>query len=67
LVEESRCGGRGFIDGLEALKDGRGILDLRGGTGGTDLLIVVVVVEILLLVNELVEVDEIIDLFNERA
>jgi hypothetical protein len=49
------------------LNDGRGILDLRGGTGGTDLVIVAVVVAILLLVNELVEVDEIIDLFNERA
>ena len=72
LVEESRCGGGGFTDGLEPLNDGRGILDLRGGTGGTGFVIVVavvvaVVVAILLLVNELVEVDEIMDLFNERA
>ena len=48
------------------MKDGRGILDLRGGTGGTGL-VVGNIEEVFLLVNELFDVDETRDLFNGRA
>lgn len=48
------------------MNDGRGILDLRGGTGGTGLF-VDNIVEILLFANELFDVDEARDLFNGRA
>jgi hypothetical protein len=51
--------------GLGPFNDGRGILDLRGGTGGTDLL--GVGVTILLLFNELFDIDGTIDLFNKRV
>ncbi len=65
FVDKSLCGGWGFKDGLVPLNDGRGILDLRGGTGGTGLL--VVIVEIFVLVKEFVDVDGTIDLFIKRA
>ena len=68
MVDESRCGGNGLGGGLVPVNDGRGILDFRGGTGGTGLLVAVVVVdEILLLFNELIDVDGTIDLLIERV
>lgn len=65
LFEESRWGGWGLNDGLGPLKDGRGILDFRGGTGGTDF--VVGILEILLLLRELLEIDGTMVLFNPRV
>lgn len=62
FVDESRCGGWGLNDGLGPLNDGRGILDLRGGTGGTGLF-----VGILVLFNEFVEIEGTIDLFKLRV
>lgn len=65
FVDESLCGGCGFKDGLVPLNDGRGILDLRGGTGGTGLF--EGVDDILLLVKEFVDVDETRDLLSKRV
>jgi len=56
--DESRCGGCGLVE----LNDGRGILDLRGGTGGTGLGAI-----ILLFVNEFIEGDGTIVLFVKRV
>ena len=50
--------------------DGRGILDFRGGTGGTDLgvdAVTAVLAVILLAVRELLDVERTRDLFNERV
>ena len=50
--------------------DGRGILDFRGGTGGTDLgvdAVATVLAVILLAVSELLDVERTRDLFSERV